>query len=358
MAGYVVWLLANNYDKLLLVRNLKHLMFHLTLNGIGAMEDLSVPANDEVIPFLPLMRRLVILRDGSPIWGGQLQFEAWADPPRAPEGTTYSVQGLDHAHYAQRRILKANDGTAYDEANDHADDDAKYYVRRNLGTSAAAARQMSDLTVDADLHQCTTVRKRWRGQQLLERLQALATEQGFYWRFVPTMSGCTFTTRYPLWGADRSRGNGVNRECIFSFDRRNTLSMSYRGDVSEHYNFVYVAGEGEGAARLIVERSDATAIATYDRREIWIDARNNQGAGTTQLQQEGDEALAKHKAQILLTAAPAVGTFKSIWDLGDKVSIRARKFSRDYSGQAIITSVAIEIGEDGVERAAPTMEAV
>jgi len=354
MASYTVWLLAANYDKYRMVKPLS-LTFWLAVNGVGPLEDLSVASNDAIIPSLAMERRVLILRDGAPIWGGKLQGEGWEDPQTAPTGSRYTVRGLDHAAYATWRVVLADSGQDYDEQTDHADDVAKAYVRRHLGTSAAAARRFSDLTVADDLHQCTSVHKRWRGEDVLTRLNALATEKQFYWRFAPTATGCTFATRYPLWGVDRTRGNGANPECVWSLGRRKTTasSMSYTGDVSEHINYIYAAGQGEGKDRTIVERSTAADITAYGRRELWVDARNY--SATADLQAEADERLRERRPLRMLAAQPLPGSFKASWDLGDKVTIYARKNYRDFELNAVVMAVKVTIGPDGIEQAEPTV---
>jgi hypothetical protein len=352
MSEYTVWLLDTAYGKYRRVKPVR-LTFWLAVNGIGPLEELAVAANDPIIASLALMRRVLILRDGAPIWGGTLQGEGWSVPPTAPSGDTYTVRGLDHAAYAKWRVIMADAGQDADEQSDHADDVAKIYVRRHLGSLAATARQYSDLTVAADLHQCASVHKAWRGEDMLTRLNALATEKQFYWRFVPTSSGCTFTTRYPLWGVDRTRNNGVNPECVWSLGQRNVASMDYTGDISEHYNHIYVAGQGEGAARVIEERSGAADVAAYERREVWKDARNY--SDVTDLQAEGDAALRDMRPLRTLRAQPENGSFMVDWGLGDLVTIYARRQYREFSFDGLIQSVKVSIDERGVETATPTV---
>lgn len=354
-AEYEIWLLNSDNSRWRVLTDWSHLVYHLTLNRLGALEELAIPANNWCIPFLALERRILVLADGAPEWGGRVQGEGWSLPATSPAGTSYAVRGLDHAHYAQRRILKADAGTAFDEANDHADDVAKYYVKRNLGSLAAPERQFADLAVEADRHECPVVRKRWRGEQMIDRLAALATEKQFYWRFVPTNDGCEFRTRYPLWGADRSRGNGMNRECIFDIGRKTASAMEYEGDVAGHFNFFYVAGGGQEELRKIEEYSDTDAIAAYDRRELWVDARNSDDAD---LDDVGDEAKETHKASLVLSCTPAPGTYKKLWGLGDKASVRCYQYGREFEQEAVITSVKIGVGADGVVHPTPTMEIV
>lgn len=82
--------------------------------------------------------------------------------------------------------------------------------------------------------------------------------------------------RYEVWkGLDRRDTQDANSWAIFSDRFRNIKNAQYDRDESDHKNFAYVAGEGEGTARKVVE-VDVRQTPDEERRELWVDARDLQ----------------------------------------------------------------------------------
>lgn len=81
---------------------------------------------------------------------------------------------------------------------------------------------------------------------------------------------------YEVWkGLDRRDTQDVNSWAIFSDYFCNIKNAQYDRDNSDSRNFAYVAGEGEGAARTVVE-VDIRQNPDEERRELWVDARDLQ----------------------------------------------------------------------------------
>jgi len=76
-------------------------------------------------------------------------------------------------------------------------------------------------------------------------------------------------------GKDRTDDQTENSWAIFSDSFYNVKNAVYDRDESEYKNFAYVAGEGEGSARVIVE-VDLRSSADEERRELYVDARDLQ----------------------------------------------------------------------------------
>ena len=86
------------------------------------------------------------------------------------------------------------------------------------------------------------------------------------------------TLSFEVWqGKDRTDSQEVNSWAIFSDSFYNVKNAVYDRDESDCKNFAYVAGEGEGTARVIVE-VDIRASAEEERRELYVDARDLQSA--------------------------------------------------------------------------------
>ena len=81
---------------------------------------------------------------------------------------------------------------------------------------------------------------------------------------------------YEVWkGLDRRDTQSVNSWAIFSDSFRNIKNAQYDRDESDCKNVAYVAGEGEGSARIVVE-VDVRQSPAEERRELWVDARDLQ----------------------------------------------------------------------------------
>jgi hypothetical protein len=301
-----------------------------------------------------------IIRDGEHIYGGLLEHATWSVPQDAPQKERWTVHGGDHGLYLNWRLIVPGVGNATYDVTDHTDDAIKNLVKYHAGSSAGTGRPFTDLTVAADSHAASSYEVHERYTILLNAINEIAQRDSVWWRMEPGATGCTFTTGYPLYGLDRTRGNGVNAECIFSLDRRNFLSFTWANDRSHHANYVYVGGQGEGAARTIVERSDATAITNLYRRERFIDAR--QLSVTASLQARGDAALQELAVREGMDIKPISTTWKATdgttWDLGDAVTIDIYPDGgRQFTCDAIVTAVDVTVSADGVETVVPVLEA-
>lgn len=143
------------------------------------------------------------------------------------------------------------------------------------------------------------------------------------------------TLTYEVWqGLDRRDIQNVNSWAIFSDSFRNIKNAQYDRDESDCKNFAYVAGEGEGSARKIVE-VDIRSSPDEERRELWVDARDLQQHSDTVnytdaqyydlLFQRGLERLADHAAIEKVDSDVDPGAnliYGTDFDLGDLCTYR------------------------------------
>ena len=157
-------------------------------------------------------------------------------------------------------------------------------------------------------------------------------------------------------GTDRSAGQTERPQVVFCSDNDNIDKPSYTRDSTGYANYAYVAGQGEGGDRVIVE-VDQTGGG--ERRELWVDARDLQQTDgqsdaeyQAQLTQRGLEKLAEATRSESFTAG-AVDTgnyaYLTDWDLGDIVSFTKWGIRLDER----ITEVE-EVDEGGVVTITPT----
>jgi hypothetical protein len=157
--------------------------------------------------------------------------------------------------------------------------------------------------------------------------------------------------------------DGINRAVtqterpyvLFSGEYGNIDKPEYCHDSTGYANYAYVAGQGEGADRVIIE---VDLTNGEPRREIWVDARDLQQAEDqsdadyrAQLRQRGLEKLAE-TARSESFSANAINTanfeYLTDWDLGDIVSFECWGIRLDQR----ITEVE-EVDEGGVMTITP-----
>ena len=136
---------------------------------------------------------------------------------------------------------------------------------------------------------------------------------------------------------------------VFSTEYENLGNTEYIYDRSQSFSSVYVAGEGEGYDRKIVNVNDNSR--GYDVREDWYDAKSmsTQEDGSVipestyekMLKQEGTEYLQDHKPTYQFSGEvlnSGTFVFGRDYNLGDKVIVQ-----NEYGLTG--TSVVVEVSE-------------
>lgn len=245
--------------------------------------------------------------------------------------------------------------SAYDEYGpDHLTDVMRQLVDRHAGPGAAADRRFPGLTVEPETHQGPQVSTRFRYQNVLTALQGLA-ELGADFAVVGT-GPMTFQFRayHPRLGRDRTVGNlEGNAPVVFSVDRGNMLNPQATESALELVNYVYVAGQGQGVDRTVVERYDASSVAEtpWNRCEGFADARHL--SLESSLRDYGDAFLAQRAKRVAFEfqAAETPGCRYGVhWDLGDLVTARYQAFTF----AARVVSVHVALSETSGEVITPT----
>lgn len=161
-------------------------------------------------------------------------------------------------------------------------------------------------------------------------------------------------------GKDLTIGNkDGNKPVIFGTDFNNILKSEYVSDNNNYRNVAYVAGEGEGENRVVVEVKQ-TESAGFFRREIVVDARDIQKANSISrmtdeeynelLQQRGKEKLSEFRKvesydAELMSDARTGFVYGKDYFLGDTVSVVDKNLGVILSAK--ITEVTVTFAEDG-----------
>lgn len=171
------------------------------------------------------------------------------------------------------------------------------------------------------------------GKNLLTYLGKISqvAEIGFKCRYMRThMEFYTYT------GLDRSRGQSENPRVIFAHEYDNLGTTEYTYNEMETVTAAYVAGEGEGAARTIIEVDNgATGL---DRYETFAESGSSREEGMTDaeylrlLTQEGLEVItpaAENFAGTMVNNHTTI--YKQDFDLGDIVTIFNKRWNKELS---------------------------
>lgn len=268
------------------------------------------------VPKLGATDGLVVVRDGVVLMSGPV-----TSRERTSRGgrTTLVVSGVDDTAWLERRLaLPVPSGPPYtavdyDDKTGPAETVLRWFVDRNLGPGAVAARRLTNFTLAADLGRGTSVRGRGRFHTLMELLQPLALAGGdLGFRIVQVGAGIQFQVYVPV---DRTAAG------VFSQELGNLGGFTYR-QAAPVADFVYVGGQGEGTLRAIVEGGTTADVDTYGRIETFRDRRD--APDTATLDQALAEALAESTSPTGLAITPIdteAVAYGREYGLGDKVTV-------------------------------------
>lgn len=220
-------------------------------------------------------------------------------------------------------------------------------VNKYIINPADEARKISNVVLGAENGVGTSISTQNTGDVLGEYLYSIEEPQQLSHRLVYDF--LTNQLAFEVWqGKDRTDSQTENSWALFSDSFYNVTKTTYTKDDSNTKNFAYVAGEGEGTARTVVE-VDLTEGA--DRKELYVDANDLQSTYedeegvehtyTTEeyqalLYQRGIEKLAEYET--VESAEVEVDTASNLkymedYDLGDKCMFQDTRLGISYTAR-------------------------
>ena len=309
---------------------------------------LTVPALPEYLEMAGPGNRLTVIRDGQILVAGPIEYPgqfSWSADGSGDDGEPglLTVAATDDSVWLGCRLVypdPAHASTAqttdFYTSTANAEVAMRALVNLNAGPGALTARQVPHLILGSLASVGTSIQVRSRFDVLSDQLRAAALAGGgLGYRVRQDGTDLKFEVYQPgdLTGSVRfSRGLG-NLRAISNSTQAPTATTAI------------VGGDGTGTSRTIVERTDSTATAIWQRIETWV---GNTSANTTDLDQAGDKALADaaEQAQLSVVAIDtALQRYGTHYNLGDKVSVEV------YPGLVVedvvraVTLVATEKGE-------------
>ncbi|MET3504929.1 siphovirus ReqiPepy6 Gp37-like family protein [Halalkalibacter oceani] len=261
----------------------------------------------------------------------------------------WTIRGSTLEGILSRLPAIPSEGAATESTNGPAETHMRKLVLTNVINPADAKRAISQVALAAvDQERGTTDLWETRWKQLDEEMERLSLLTGLGW-FI------TLDYDSKCWIFDVKEGRNLTASqsvlppVILSPEFDAVQSQRFVDSVLDYKNIAYVAGQGEGAERLIVEVGDVDAEG-LDRFEMFVDARDigNGDAQPTEdedrnpvypdgwlteeeilnlLRQRGEEKLAERQRirtfeGTILDSCPFV--YERDWDLGDIVTVQNR----------------------------------
>lgn len=227
---------------------------------------------------------------------------------------------------------------------------------RNLVTKFAISPKDSDRIVKhlrlGRINGLTpTVNIQTIGDDLSAKLYALGNAENISHRV--RYDYLTNDLAFEVWqGKDRRDSQEENSWAIFSNSFYNIRDAIYNRDASSYKNFAYVAGEGEGSARVIVE-VDLRDDKSEERREIFVDARDLQSEDGN-----GNKLSAsQYRALLVQRGKEKLAEYKKVETVTSSVDSHANlEYKKDYDLGDYCTYINTEIGIETAQRITEIME--
>ena len=264
-----VWEIVNGaFTRTHVIDNSTSIIWVKRYNEAGEFE-LYFPATPERLELFT--RDEVILtreNDDTAMWVENVSLQTDAE-----NGDFLTVSGRSAECLLGRRIVPKQT-TFRDTA---AETVIRSLITQNVIDPAQSNRKIDLVTLGTAQGYTDIINKQVTGGNLLDVVSDICKEQsyGFKMSFV---NGRFVFDLYK--GVDRSYNQTDSPFVVFSPEFENLGNSEYSEDKTTLYNAVYVAGEGEGTDRVIVNVGNTAGL---QRRETWVDARNessNTDSGT------------------------------------------------------------------------------
>lgn len=292
-------------------------------NAVGSGE-FTAPATPDLVDAVTTPgNSVVIVRDGIYFGGGPIEKPGcltWAPDAGVGEVT---VNFATWEQVLTRRLtypdptLAANAQvtTAWSSVATNAEIIMRNLVDQNAGDSAATARRISGLHLGDLAGVGTSIDCTTRFEVLTDVLRRVAAAGGGL-GFRIRQAGRS-DLRFEVY-APRDQSASVR----FSRSLNNLLTLKTDPEAPTA-TVVLVGGDGTGVDKTIVERSDAAAVASWGRYEMWV---NQSGSDTTltEMAQAGDAALVEKGEKPGVSATAVDGPkarYGTDYQLGDQVSV-------------------------------------
>lgn len=226
-----------------------------------------------------------------------------------------------------QRITLPPSGQAYDYMNTDAESIMRGYVQRNAITPTDVRRAIPRLTQSANQAKGPTLIYQTRFKNLAEEQGELSLLSGLGWNIRLDTQSKKFVYDV-LEGRNLTTDQNMSPPVIFSPKFNSLSQLSYTESELNYKNSVYVAGQGEGVERRVIEVGSSSGL---ERHELFVDARDVEEENrtpqdiTNDLIARGSQSLLDYGQEQFMEGkvvkkSPFI--YRRDYDLGDIVTIR------------------------------------
>ena len=269
----------------------------------------------------------------------------------------YHLKAYDANYLLTSRIVAYASLSSQASKSDYADDMCKEVVDENLVSATDTDRNLSNLTIAPDLSLGASIDKAMAYDNVLSALRDFAqtsTDRGTYLAFDvvrTSRANFEFRTYTGQRGQDHTQGGDAGLRLIGPQYGNLQNAKVVLFDRKAEANVAYAGGHGEASSRETYEAEDTvrSKASPYNRREIFVDARNTETGNTAQLEDKAYSGLEENKPKSYMTGnlVDTDGFRYGIdYGFGDKVTATAKGYTMDchLSAMSAIVSANQEMG--------------
>jgi hypothetical protein len=160
--------------------------------------------------------------------------------------------------------------TAYDNKQGNAETVMKHYIDRNIVSPADPDRVIPQLSIAANQNRGTSVSWQSRYKNLAEEMINISSLSKIGWDVFLDVQQKKWVFD-AVEGRDLTVNQSILPPAIFSPQFETLQSLYYTESELNYKNIAYVAGQGEGVERRIIQVGNGTGL---NRHEIFVDARD------------------------------------------------------------------------------------
>lgn len=265
---------------------------------------------------------------------------------KGKESETIIIRGFSASQVLKNRYIieETTSGNGYDtQTTEIAETVLKHYVDQNTISASNANRSISNFVISSDLLRGNTISTRARFQKLDELAESicLSGDIGYETTFNLSTNNNEFDV---IEGIDRTI------EVNITTTTNNVKRIKFENSILDVLNFAYVAGQGIAENRVLREVFiDATEPSGFDRKEVFIDARDL--TLNDELDDRGTAVLEDNKELLLLEfeyLESGLFQYLNDFDLGDIITVT-------YIGVATIQARITQVKESYLPKSGKTI---
>lgn len=180
------------------------------------------------------------------------------------------IKGWSLKSVIAQRITVPPPHTGYDNKQSNAETVMKHYVNQNTVNPVDGKRRMPQLVIAPNLNRGPSVSWSSRYKNLAEEEAAISLATGLGWDVSLDIHSKKFVFDV-MEGRNLIAGQSILPPVIFSPQFESLKSLHYTESELNYKNIAYVAGQGEGVDRRVIELGSDVGL---NRHEVFIDARD------------------------------------------------------------------------------------